>query len=500
MAEAALLALSKIGSYLGGEAATFIATKFSNLIELPNTVRRIRRELLMMNIFIRKTGASYLSDELLKAWITEVRILAYCVEDIMDNFSYHSLQFKQDPKGKKLANGLSYGLVFSGIADDLAQIEKEIEHVSKLKNLWLNSVHELLPTQVSSPEQQFPQYSLPQLVKDENLVGLKEEREQLKEWLIPNAPVNMKNMPALKVVSLLGMGGMEKTTLLTSVYDKLKDIFEIHAWLTVSQTYRSVDALLKELLKIVSASEHTTTAHVNSVNQKEATVPVDIDVGHKKQLKPDDIDKMSILDLKSNLKAVLKHKKYIVVLDDVWDRRVHDGISDVFEDCGKESRIVITTRKHDVAALATPGYQLNLNPLDIKDALQLFCTKAFPNKTHFDWISELLECANDMMKTSEGLPLEKCPLELIELANHIVRKCEDSSVAKCPSELQDLATYTINKFKGLSLSACPLELQNLATLIVKQCEDLPLVKCPSELQEIAIDIVKKCRGLPLAIV
>jgi len=101
------------------------------------------------------------------------------------------------------------------------------------------------------------------------------------------------------------------------VYDKLKDIFEIHAWLTVSQTYRSVDALLKELLKIVSATEHT-TAHVNSVNQKEATVPVDIDVGHKKQLKPDDIDKMSILDLKSNLKAVLKHKKYIVVLDDAY--------------------------------------------------------------------------------------------------------------------------------------------------------------------------------------
>ncbi|CAD6257333.1 unnamed protein product [Miscanthus lutarioriparius] len=154
----------------------------------------------------------------------------------------------------------------------------------------------------------------------------------------------------------------------------------------------------------------------------------------------------------------------------------------------------------DVAALATPGYQLNLNPLDIKDALQLFFTKAFPNKTHFDWISELLECANDMMKTSEGLPLEKCPLELQEHANHIVRKCEDSSVAKCPSELQDLATYTVNKFKGLSLSAFPSELQNLATLIVKQSEDLPLVKCPSELQEITIDIVKKCRGLPLAIV
>jgi len=109
--------------------------------------------------------------------------------------------------------------------------------------------------------------------------------------------------------NFVGYGLDGKDHLLTCVYDKLKDIFEIHAWLTVSQTYRSVDALLKDLLKIVSVSEHTTTAHVNSVNQKEATVPVDIHIGHKEQLKPDDIDKMGILDLKSNLKAVLKHKK-----------------------------------------------------------------------------------------------------------------------------------------------------------------------------------------------
>ncbi|CAL4994116.1 unnamed protein product [Urochloa decumbens] len=492
MAEAALLALSKIGFYLAGEAATFITTKFSNLIELPNTVQRIRRELLMMNIFIRKTGASYLSDELLKAWITEVRMLAYRVEDIMDNFSYHYLQFKQDPKGKKL----SYGLVFSGIADDLAQIEKEIEHVSRLKNMWVNSAHELLPTQVTCAEQQFPRYSFPQLIKNENLVGFKEDRELLKKCLTTNVPVLIANIPALKVVSLLGMGGTGKTTLLTSVYEQLKDLFDIHAWLTVSQTYRGVDALMKELLKNVSAA--TTDAKI--VTQKEATVPIDIEIGDKKRLESDDIEKMDVLELKRNLKTVLKHKKYIIVLDDVWDRRVYDGISDVFENSGKESRVIITTRKYDVAALATPGYLLKLNPLGIKDALQLFCTKAFPNKNHFDWTLELLECVNDIIKRSESLPSERCPPELQELATHIVKKCEDSAVALCPSELQELAADIVKKFKCLSLSMCPSELQDLATVIVKRCEDLPLVKCPPELQEIAIDIVKKCRGLPLAIV
>nr|CAB3491378.1 unnamed protein product [Digitaria exilis] len=446
----------------------------------------------MMNIFIQKTGASYLSDDLLKAWITEVRMLAYRVEDIMDNFTYHSLQFKQDPKGKKLANGLSYGVVFSGIADDLAHIEKEIEHVAKLKNMWVNSVHELLPAQVSSSEQQFPRYSLPQLINDENLVGFKEYREQLKKWLTTS-------LPALKVVSLLGMGGMGKTTLLSSVYEQLKDLFDIHAWLTISQTHRAVDALLKELLKIVSASEHTAIVDANNVNRKEVTIPVYVEPGEKR-MKPEDIDKMDVLELRRNLKTALKHKKYIVVLDDVWDRRVYDGISDVFEDAVNESCIVITTRKRDVAALATPDYQLKLKPLNIKDALQLFCTKAFPNKNYSDWTSELCECANHIIKISEGFPLEKCPPELQELAAGIVKNCGDSRLAMSPSKLHELANDTAKKYKSLSLSVCPSELQDLAAVIVKRCEDLPLVKCPAELQEIASDIVKKCRGLPLAIV
>ncbi|KAL6660584.1 hypothetical protein ACP70R_001619 [Stipagrostis hirtigluma subsp. patula] len=486
MAEAALLALSKIGFYLAGEAADFIATKFTNLKDLPNTVQRIRRELLMMNIFIRKTGASYLSDELLRAWTTEVRILAYRVEDIMDNFSYHSLQFKQDPSGKRLTKGVTYALVFSGIADDLTQIQRDIEHISKLKDMWVKSVHKLLPTQVTFADRQFPQYNLPQLVKDENLIGLKKERELLKEWLSPNAPVLRFNIPALKVVSVWGMGGMGKTSLVTTVYEKIKDSFDIHAWLTVSQTYCGVDALLKELLKTVSASEKTTQ--------------VDSHRGNKKQMKPQDIDKLGILELKVNLKEALTEKKYIVVLDDVWDRRVHDGIRDVFEDVGKESRIVITTRKQDVAALATSGYQLELKPLDIKDALQLFCTKAFPDNDGCDWASELLKQANGIIDKCEGLPLEKCPPELQELATHIVTKCEDSTLAKCPSALQDLATDTVKKFHGLSLTKCPSELQDLATAVASKCEDFPVAKCPLELRNLATDIVQRCRGLPLAVI
>ncbi|KAK3121648.1 hypothetical protein QOZ80_8BG0657960 [Eleusine coracana subsp. coracana] len=472
MAEAAVLALSKIGCYLAGEAATFITTKFSDLKELPNTVQRIRRELLMMNIFIRKAGASYLSDELLKAWTTEVRMLAYRIEDIMDSFSYHYFQLKQDQTGKKLVKGVNYALVFGRIANDLSQIEREIEHISKLKDLWIKSVHEVLPTQINYIDQQVPYSSLPQLVKDENIMGFKKERHRLQEWL-------SLSIPAGKLVSVLGMGGMGKTTVVTSVFEKIKDSFDIHAWLTVSQACRGLDALLRELLNIVTKQ----------------TSLVAVEGRNKEQMKPEDIS-----ELKRHLKAEFKQKKCIIVFDDVWDRRVYDGISDVFEDIRMGSHIIITTRKHDVASLATSAYQMELMPLNINDALHLFCARAFPNKDYSDWASEVLDQANGITQRCEQLSLDKYQTTLRDLATSITEKCERSALPKCPSELQEVANSIVMEIEGLSRTGSLLELQDLAVKIVKKCHDLPLVKCPPELQELAIDIVKKCRGLPLAIV
>ncbi|GMQ04112.1 hypothetical protein CsSME_00049643 [Camellia sinensis var. sinensis] len=63
------------------------------------------------------------------------------------------------------------------------------------------------------------------------------------EWLVEGGS-------GLKAVSVVGMGGLGKTTLVKKVYDdaKVKKHFKIHAWLTVSESFR-VDDLLKDMIQ-----------------------------------------------------------------------------------------------------------------------------------------------------------------------------------------------------------------------------------------------------------
>ncbi|KAJ1253752.1 hypothetical protein BS78_K198500 [Paspalum vaginatum] len=473
MAEAALLALSKISFYLAGEAATFVGTKFSNLIELPNIVQRVRRQLLMMNLFIRKTGALYLSDELLKGWISEVRVLAYRVEDVMDNFSYNYLQYKKDQFLQKLGKGVNYAVVFSGISDELIQIEKEIVHVSMLKDQWLRPVHELLPTQIQNSELQFPQYSMPQFMKDEDLVGIKKNREQLTKWLRSDAR-------DLKLVSVCGMGGMGNTTLVANVYEKQRDNFTVLVWLTVSQTYNGMEALLRKLLELTMADSDN------------------IEMGKKKSER---IDNMDVFEIKTKLRAVFGEKKYLVVLDDIWNLQVYETMRDVFEDSKNGSCIVITTRKEDVASVAPKNYQLKLSPLGLNDSLCLLCTKVFPyNNFESEGPTKLKELATDAANECNKSTPMNCPAEVRELASAIAKKFEDLLREQCPAELQELATDAVRKCEGLSKAKSTSELLDLANDILNKSASLPLSKCQSEMQVLAVNIAKKCGGLPLAIV
>lgn len=447
MAEAALLALSKIGSYLAGEAATYATSKLSNLKALPDTVQRIRRQLLMMNLFIRKMGASYLSDELLNGWIAEVRMLAYRVEDVMDSFSYYSLQFEQEKFLNKMGKGPNYAVVFSRIADELIQIEKEIEHVSKLKALWVQSVHELVPNQVNT-ERRLPQYCLQQFIKDEDLVGFKDTRQLLAGLLSPNA-----NERALKVISVLGMGGVGKTTLVTTVYERQKENFDLQVWLTVSQSY-SVESLLRNLLEMIRTQEQHITA-----DDKKLTIS-------------DDILRMSLSQLKTNLKESLKRKKYIVVLDDVWDRQAYDGMRDVFEDSNKGSRVIITTRKGEVAAFAHTGCGLELEPLEDEDALQLFCAKAFPNKNGCECPSELQQLATNIVKRCGGLPLPIVSIGSLLSARKQIEPVWKQMYDQLPCELEK--DEQVRGILTLSYYELPGDLRNCFLYCSLFPEDTPL--------------------------
>lgn len=71
-------------------------------------------------------------------------------------------------------------------------------------------------------------------------MGIEEPKRQLIGWLFHG------DDPSLKVVSVVGMGGLGKATLVKKVYDdsEVKLHFQAHTWITVSQSFK-----IKELLK-----------------------------------------------------------------------------------------------------------------------------------------------------------------------------------------------------------------------------------------------------------
>ncbi|CAM0874888.1 unnamed protein product [Alopecurus aequalis] len=373
MAEAVHIALKKIGSIVADEAVHAILAKLSekvtNLKELPLKVERIKMQLTIMSNVIAKIGTVYLTDEVVRSWIGEVRNVAYHVEDVMDKYSYHVLQLKEERFLKKFfIKGTHYAKVFIEITDEVVQVEKEIEIVIQMKGQWLQP-SQLESNPLTEMERQRSQDSFPGLVKDEDLVGIEENRILLTEWLYS------KELEKT-VITVSGMGGLGKSTLVSNVYEREKVNFPAHAWIVVSQIY-TVEALLKKVLWKIGYTEQPMSAG---------------------------IDKMDVHDLKKEIQKKLENTKYLIVLDDVWEQEAYFQIHDAFQNL-QGSRIVITTRKDHVAGISFPTRHLELLPLGNPDAFDLFCRRAFYNKKDHMCPKDLKTIATSIVERCHGLPL-----------------------------------------------------------------------------------------------
>ncbi|TVU02206.1 hypothetical protein EJB05_52302 [Eragrostis curvula] len=369
MAEALLHAVSKIGSTLAEEATKGVINKLSekvkNLKELPGKIKEIGIELKMMNNHIKTIRTPNLTDESVKDWIAEMRETAHHVEDVMDKYACHALKLEEENKMKRVFSKAYYVKIFSDIADEIIEIEKKINNIMRRRDRWLQGP-QFIPNILADVERKKPRDCFLETVQD-NLVGNEDNKRQLTEWLYSDEH-------GTTVITVSGMGGLGKTTLVRNVYEKEKIKFAAHAWIVVSQTYDAVELLRKILRKQMEYPEQS-------------------------QLADFDAD-----DLKVKIKERLKDRKLLLVLDDVWNQDAFTQIGDTLQNL-KASRVIITTRLEQVATLAQPTRQLKLKPLERIDAFALFCRKAFYNRMECKCPHDLQNLANTIVDRCQGLPL-----------------------------------------------------------------------------------------------
>jgi disease resistance protein RPM1 len=181
-----------------------------------------------------------------------------------------------------------------------------------------------------------------------------------KRELIALMDVTAMDSPT-KVICVVGMGGLGKTTLARKTYESKEDTlksFPYNAWITVSQSF-SKRAMLQDMISQFFGA------------------------GALKKLLEQLLGKVLENGLASYLRTQLQDKRYFIVFDDLWEIHHWNWISDIAlpRSNNKGSRIIVTTRDVGLAGHCTSELLIyHLKALQIDDAIKLLQRKT--NITH----------------------------------------------------------------------------------------------------------------------
>ncbi|XP_060675727.1 putative inactive disease susceptibility protein LOV1 [Ziziphus jujuba] len=197
-----------------------------------------------------------------------------------------------------------------------------------------------------------------------------------------------KEEDRLCIVSVVGMGGLGKTTLAKKVYNGVKPHFDCSAWVFISQKYVVRDVLIDISTQLDSPNED-----MNFEIIKSGWEIVNALTEHE------------LIDL---LRHKLKEKRFLVVLDDIWTIVAWDFLKRAFPKGKKGSKVLFTTRNREVATYGDP-WSSPIEPpfLTLEESWELLRRKAFPRDIVGERCCppEYENLGKEMAKKCGGLPL-----------------------------------------------------------------------------------------------
>ncbi|GLT50773.1 hypothetical protein SLA2020_242350 [Shorea laevis] len=377
MAELVLNFVTPIIENAVSEAISLAAAQISMAWGLERELGELAQTLTMIQGLLQDAEGRQESNPAIRNWLQQLRDVAYDAVDVLDEYGYEVLKHKVQTQGQWRKQVRTFFCLSNRTAFRLNMADKIRKINESLVRIKDNGVLVLLirfsdQSHSAAGARQYPKTdSIPDCLK---FVGRHNDVLE-----IVNKLDNIRSQHILSGISIVGFGGIGKTTLAKSICSMVKEqkLYDLVAWVCVSEEFDEKIILgdMLEYLDSFAGQMNNIDALIQKLGQK------------------------------------LENRKFLLVLDDVWndDRDKWDSFKSRLLKILKTSgnSILVTTRSDKVASImeALPMKKHDMAKLSDHECWLIIEDVVLRSSTEISIPSDLEGIGKEIAKKCGGLPL-----------------------------------------------------------------------------------------------
>ncbi|XVF65648.1 hypothetical protein PTKIN_Ptkin09bG0266100 [Pterospermum kingtungense] len=305
-------------------------------------------------------------------WLQHLKDVLYDVDDLLDDLSTEALRRKimsGNEMVKKVhiffskSNPLAYNLK---MGHRVKAIRERLDKIADDRAKFHLSDHPVEPLLELKEREQTHSYVL-----EEEIIGRDDDKKNIIDLLFESKPEDN-----VSVVPVIGIGGLGKTTLAKMVFNnkKVGEHFQLKMWVCVSEKFE-LKVIVEKIIEAATGS------------------------------KPE--NDLQMETLQNRLRDIISGKKYLLVLDDVWneDRGKWLNLKNLLLGGARGSWILVTTRSGLVAEITGTVLPYELHGLSKSQSWSLLKQIAFDKQVHEACHSRLEAIGMEIGDKCKGVPL-----------------------------------------------------------------------------------------------
>nr|XP_023892273.1 putative disease resistance protein RGA4 isoform X2 [Quercus suber] len=398
MAEGALFDVAK---GITEKVGSLVAQEIGLLWSLKDEIEKLNGTVSTISAVLQDAEEKQQHNEQVSVWLGRLSNALYEADDLLDDISTEALRREVMTRNKKAkevriffskSNKLAYGLK---MGHKVKAMRQRLDFIKNDRGFHLDELP-AVEAQVRETHS---------FVRTEDVIGRDNDKVEIIRILLdPNVEESVLILP------IIGLGGLGKTTLAQLVFNdrEIQNHFEQKLWACVSDDFE-VKVIVKKILECAQ---------------------------NKKQ------EEIELNTLINNLKKEIDGKRYLLVLDDVWneDPQKWLELKSLLMDGARGSRILVTTRINKVADITKTIQPYMLEGLDKEKSWSLFKLFAFANEQD-SLNSNIRKIGMEIIAKCKGNPLAIRSLgSLLHFKNPRIEwlSFKDNELSEIPQEGNDI--------------------------------------------------------------